>query len=118
MKLFKNRTEREQITLEKMFVLYCREKRHSKMLCSECKSLLEYSLERIEKCPFGPKKPTCINCTVHCFQQKEKEELKEVMRFSGPKMIFRHPFLAIMHIFDSKINPVGPDNADKDIKKN
>ena len=30
------------------------------------------------------------------------EKIREVMRFSGPRMIFYHPYLAIKHVIESK----------------
>jgi hypothetical protein len=29
-----------------------------------------------------------------------REKIRDVMRYSGPRMIWHHPFLAIGHIFD------------------
>jgi hypothetical protein len=31
-----------------------------------------------------------------------REKIKEVMRFSGPRMIFCHPIMAIRHLIESK----------------
>jgi hypothetical protein len=31
-----------------------------------------------------------------------KEKIREVMRFSGPRMIFYHPVMAIRHLVESK----------------
>jgi hypothetical protein len=30
-----------------------------------------------------------------------KERVMEVMSYSGPRMTFRHPYFALMHLFDS-----------------
>jgi hypothetical protein len=30
-----------------------------------------------------------------------REQVKEVMRYAGPRMIFRHPVLAVMHWVDA-----------------
>jgi hypothetical protein len=32
-----------------------------------------------------------------------RERIKQVMRYSGPKMTFRHPILALFHVIDSYI---------------
>lgn len=93
---------RERETVYKMISLYCRAHHHSKgnKLCSSCQSLVEYAFERIERCPFGATKPTCANCKVHCYRGDRRDEIREVMRYSGPRMLLHHPYLAIMHLVD------------------
>lgn len=89
-------------TIKTMVWLYC-SKRHGEPLCLDCEELLEYARLRIEKCPFGAEKPTCENCTVHCYKPAMRERVKEVMRFSGPRMLTRHPVLALRHLIRSKL---------------
>ena len=31
-----------------------------------------------------------------------RERIREVMRFSGPRMIFHHPVMAVRHVIESK----------------
>jgi hypothetical protein len=31
-----------------------------------------------------------------------REKIREVMRFSGPRMIFHHPITAVRHVIESK----------------
>jgi len=31
-----------------------------------------------------------------------REKVREVMRYSGPRMILRHPWLALMHVVDKR----------------
>jgi hypothetical protein len=85
-----------------MVKIYCRERhRQRDGLCAECRSLLDYAEGRLEQCVFQEKKPTCARCPVHCYQAACREQVKVVMRFAGPRMPWRHPILAIRHIFDS-----------------
>lgn len=94
--------EREKEIVSEMITLYCRKNHGSKEeLCPACKSLLEYSNERTEKCPFMENKTFCANCKVHCYKPVMREQIREVMRFSGPRMIFYHPVLAIKHLIES-----------------
>lgn len=92
----------ETRTVSIMIHIYCRA-RHgaTKDLCAVCAGLLEYAEERIEHCPFGPDKPECNQCSVHCYQSEMRERIKEVMRYAGPRMIWRHPVLAIRHLYRS-----------------
>ena len=98
------RLERERITLVKMIEMFCRVNHNMKInLCDECNALQAYALERLLMCPFDENKPVCSNCTVHCYKPEMRQRVKDVMRFSGPRMIFKHPYLAIMHLIDDKI---------------
>jgi hypothetical protein len=95
-----DRIAREKKTVEKMISIYCRYNHRTAELCNECSEMLSYAHNKLDKCPFGSDKPACNNCLVHCYRQQEKEKIKEIMRFAGPKMLTKHPFLAIMHLLD------------------
>lgn len=88
---------REKRTLEAMIKIYCHSMHGEKELCRDCGELKDYALKRIERCFYGVYKPACNKCTVHCYSPKHKEEIRKVMRFSGPRMIYKHPVMAIMH---------------------
>jgi hypothetical protein len=102
--MIKNRIGREKATLEKMFRIYCDKNHYTPNLCEDCRGLLDYALDRLDKCPFGYEKPTCKNCHVHCYRKSEREKIRDIMRFSGPKMIYKSPYLALMHIIDGRKN--------------
>ena len=96
------RIKREQKTIKVMVYWYCN-KNHGTLegeLCTECQSILNYALDRIDNCPFLPDKPTCKNCPVHCYKNQEKQKIKEIMRFSGPRMLKTYPLLTIFHLID------------------
>lgn len=73
----------------------------SEALCGECDRLLAYANGRLERCPFGAKKPSCGHCPVHCYKPAMRRQIKDVMRYAGPRMLYRHPILAILHLWDS-----------------
>lgn len=58
--------------------------------------------QRSDKCPFMETKTFCSNCRVHCYKPEMREKIREVMRFSGPRMIFYHLVMAIRHVIESK----------------
>ena len=89
---------REKRTIAAMINIYCRDQHHGNELCEDCRRLRDYANQRIDRCVFGPDKPACKDCPVHCYSPKMREKVKEVMKFSGPKMIYKHPVMAIMHI--------------------
>lgn len=85
-----------------MIRIYCRLKHICKVLCDECLYLDNYTENKLSKCPIQEEKPTCNNCRLHCYQISEKEKIKEIMQFSGLKMIFNHQYLSAMHIMDRR----------------
>ncbi len=90
--------EEERKVVELMIKLYCKKKHKNKELCNDCNELLEYVNLRLSKCPFGDQKTFCSNCKIHCYKPIMREKIKEVMRFSGPRMLFYHPIIAIKHL--------------------
>jgi len=86
-----------------MIGLYCRDHHGGKIqICSECTELLDYAEKRLLNCPFQDRKTTCGNCSVHCYKNDMRRRVVDVMRYSGPKMIWKHPILAIRHLIDSR----------------
>ncbi len=67
--------------------------------------MLSYALTRLDKCPLKSDKPTCAKCPVHCYKPEMRNRIKDVMRFSGPRMLSRHPVLAVLHLLDSRRRP-------------
>ena len=94
--------EREKEVVSLMISLYCRKKHGGKTLCPECAALDAYARSRSDHCPFMETKTFCSNCRVHCYQKDMREKIREVMRFSGPRMIFYHPVMAIRHVAESR----------------
>lgn len=86
-----------------MVQVYCHGKGHAReqgaALCSDCQGLLQYARDRIQGCQFGDGKNFCSKCTVHCFKPARREEIKEVMRYAGPRILFYHPFMALRHLY-------------------
>ena len=95
--------EREKATVSEMIALYCKKQHHTKNgLCQECSELNAYARLRSDKCPFMETKTFCSNCKVHCYKPEMREKIRQVMRFSGPRMIFTHPVMALRHVIESK----------------
>ncbi|MBX7223634.1 MAG: nitrous oxide-stimulated promoter family protein [Blastocatellia bacterium] len=96
------RLSREHQTVEAMIRIYCHDKHlFGDELCDSCQELLNYAAYRIVRCPFGDDKPSCAKCTIHCYNAKMRDKIKEVMRYSGPRMVVYHPILSLAHYFDS-----------------
>jgi len=89
---------REKRTIEVMVKMYCSSHHAAnKSLCRECGDLLSYALQRLLKCPFGEKKRACSKCKIHCYEPSMRQKITSVMRYAGPRMISRHPVLALAH---------------------
>ena len=98
----KTKREREKEIVSLMIAIYCRKKHGDKTLCPGCAALDAYARQRSDKCPFMETKTFCSNCKVHCYKNDMRDKIRAVMRFSGPRMIFYHPIMAIRHVIESK----------------
>jgi len=103
MKNLDKKRERESIVLQEMITLYC-DKHHSKNgCCKQCQELIDYGNTRIKNCPSMESKTFCSNCKVHCYKPEMREKIRMVMRYSGPRILFKHPVMAIWHIITSRL---------------
>ena len=66
-------------------------------LCPECAELRGYAVARIERCPHMGTKTFCSACPSHCYRPAMREKIREVMRWSGPRMIRYRPITAVRH---------------------
>lgn len=96
---------RDLKTVARFIELFCRDK-HSKdahsgvpvheilqsgknqgmTLCQECAELLEYGMKKRALCPLNPK-PACKNCRIHCYSPEHRRRIREIMAYSGRKMV-------------------------------
>ncbi|USB32999.1 nitrous oxide-stimulated promoter family protein [Paenibacillus sp. YPG26] len=109
------RINREKLTVSFMIGRYCsgHHDRASRVhscdngsrtlkLCRECYTLHRYAMKRLNLCQFGEEKSTCVECKVHCYKPGQRLQIKEVMRYSGPRMLLRHPVLTMRHLLDQR----------------
>ena len=104
------RRVREKRVVSQMIALYC-EKHHDpatrtevahcgEPVCAECAAVDAYAVLRTEKCRTlaAGTKTSCDQCPHHCYRPEERAKIREVMRFSGPRMLTRHPVAAVRHL--------------------
>ena len=97
------RLAREQRTLAAMIGIHCHDLHgEDDGLCEGCAALLAYATRRLDRCVFGDDKPTCAKCTVHCYSAALREQVRVVMRYAGPRMLWWHPVLAVRHMIDGR----------------
>ncbi|MDP2401194.1 MAG: nitrous oxide-stimulated promoter family protein [Actinomycetota bacterium] len=76
--------------------------RKTPVVCEECADLLRYAEDRRARCPKDPK-PFCSHCDTHCYRPAMREQMREVMKYSGPRSIVRgHAIDSIRHLVESR----------------
>lgn len=103
------RLQRKRRTAAAMISLFCRDHHGGgASLCDACAGLQRYCEARLSHCPFQLEKPTCAHCTVHCYAPQPRAQIRAVMRYAGPRMLWRHPILALTHLLDNRRAPPPP----------
>lgn len=104
------RVKRERTTVATMIRIYCHGQHGTENgLCPDCGNLQNYAWHRLRKCPFQAGKTTCARCPIHCYRPEMREKIRRVMRDAGPRMLLRHPVLALLHLVDGlRKEPIRP----------
>ena len=87
-------------TIRAMTTIYCKA-HHQQCVCEQCLALIKHAQQKLDRCVYGDKKPACKHCPIHCYKPQFRLQAQVVMRYAGPKMLFRHPLLAIKHLIKS-----------------
>ena len=58
-------------------------------LCPECALFMEYAIIKRMKCPLEVEKPSCKRCRIHCYDMVNRERVREIMAYSGRKLVMR-----------------------------
>lgn len=96
--------EEERILVDSMIDLYaaahCRNSQIPDAEVPDTEALKDYAHRRIEQCRYRnePEKPFCNVCPVHCYKPEMRRQIRSVMRYSGPRILLRHPFLSVAHL--------------------
>ena len=70
-----------------------------RMLCPECAAFLEYAVSKRLKCPLEAEKPTCKHCRIHCYDKLRREKVREIMAYSGRKLLLKGRLDYLWHYF-------------------
>ncbi len=68
-------------------------------LCPECTAFMEYAIARRIRCPLEEEKPTCKHCRIHCYAPLQREKVREIMAWSGKRLIMRGRLDYLWHYF-------------------
>jgi len=55
---------------------------------------------RMKAAWYQERKPTCALCPIHCYKPAMREQIRDVMRYAGPRMLRHHPILSIRHLLE------------------
>ncbi|MCP4957618.1 nitrous oxide-stimulated promoter family protein [Photobacterium aquimaris] len=96
----------EFITITAMIDFYCLNHHQTNTTpfqrCTDCEQFRSYVKHRLDRCPYGENKPSCKQCPIHCYKPQQKLKSQTIMRYSGPKMLLKHPIMAIRHLVHDK----------------
>ncbi|MDA7746835.1 nitrous oxide-stimulated promoter family protein, partial [Psychromonas sp.] len=88
-------------TISVMAAIYCNAHHidnANAILCTDCLALVDHAEQKLDRCVYGESKPACKKCPIHCYKPERREQARLIMRYAGPKMLFKHPVLAIKHL--------------------
>ncbi len=71
---------------------------HEVSLCPECQKLVTHALVKRSTCPMDPK-PACKHCPNHCYHPTYRQKIREVMKYSGKRMLLTARLDYLIHYF-------------------
>ena len=91
--------EREAQMVSQMIALWCRGHHGGGHAVEQAghDGPVRVKLARIEHCPHMGTKTFCSACPSHCYRPAMREKIREIMRWSGPRMIRHRPITAVRH---------------------
>ena len=92
------RIEHDKYILRKMITIYARHRCNDDASRQEVMRLAQYACNRLEHCRYGEAKPACKDCPIHCYAPTERQRIKMVMRWAGPRMILYSPRGVLRHL--------------------
>lgn len=66
-------------------------------LCPSCSKLLSHAFVKRMWCPMAPK-PACKHCPQHCYHPKYRREIREVMKYSGWRLMLSGRVDYLLHL--------------------
>lgn len=90
--------------IETMIRIYCDGncgvKSDKQTLCVDCQELLDYAKHRLENCPRTSTRTSCGRCDTPCYREPYKQKIRLVMKYAGPRMVFKHPIKTVKYVID------------------
>lgn len=93
----------EKATVEAMIRIYCKGNHHADQApCAECRVLIDYAHERIDRCSHMEEKTFCSACKTPCYKPAMRERIKTAMAYAGPRMLLHDPIGAVRHLMQGR----------------
>lgn len=51
--------------------------------------------------PLLARASSCSQCRAHCYAPAQRQAIKDVMRYAGPRMLLSHPVMTVCHGIDT-----------------
>jgi len=68
-------------------------------LCAGCSAFMDYAVKKRLNCPLEAEKPNCKRCRIHCYGPEQRTLVKQIMAWSGRRMILRGRLDYLWHYF-------------------
>lgn len=68
-------------------------------LCKDCLNLALLAQIHIQQCARIQDKSFCHLCPKNCYSKRHLKQISTMMKFSGKRILFYHPLLALKYIF-------------------
>lgn len=93
---------RDLKTLEAIGRIYCdahhrKAERDARGLCASCGEAIDATFARAANCP-NHRSGNCEDCDVKCQRGDAQVRIKQIMRYSAPRMLFRHPLMTLEYL--------------------
>lgn len=69
------------------------------LLCPACAEFFAYAVMKRQKCPLEAEKPSCKHCRIHCYAPQQRAMVRQIMAWSGRRMILRGRLDYLWHYF-------------------
>ncbi len=66
-------------------------------LCGSCRELLAHAFVKRAHCPLESK-PACKKCPTHCYAPKYRQQIREVMKYSGRRLVLSGHLNYLYHL--------------------
>ena len=98
----KTQAQKDRDTLEALGRIYCdahhgQADKDSSGLCPFCRNVVETTFARSQSCPNGHE-GNYEDCSIKCQRGEEQKNVKRLMAYSAPRMLFRHPLMTITYL--------------------
>lgn len=68
-------------------------------LCAECAAFVDYAVMKRRICPLESEKPSCKHCRIHCYAPQQRAKVRQIMAWSGKRMLLRGRLDYLRHYF-------------------